>query len=300
MQARKLVNDRWQNGDRSCYPLETDVLIVGAGPTGLALAAALQKAGVDHLLVDALERRAEHLARRGGARPYARDARADRRRRAAGGAGHRAVALHHPRPRPGACSALSFDALPSAFRHLLMVPQSTTEARAAERGWTELGGARASRRRGARRHGRIAAARPSASSTAEGEQDDPRALCRRRRRHAQRHPRGGGHRLPGRGLWRILRSRRRPDGLAAGRRRGVAVLLARRPGGRGAAARRIVSASSRRWTMRPSIRASRTSSGCSMRAARAPGLPGHRDRLGLAVPRPSPAGRHAIAAGRSC
>ena len=34
--------------------LDTDVLIVGAGPTGLALATSLQKAGVDHMLVDAL------------------------------------------------------------------------------------------------------------------------------------------------------------------------------------------------------------------------------------------------------
>lgn len=30
----------------------TDVLIVGAGPTGLALATALQQAGIDHLLID--------------------------------------------------------------------------------------------------------------------------------------------------------------------------------------------------------------------------------------------------------
>ena len=33
----------------------TDVLIVGAGPTGTALAIALQKAGVNHLLIDKLE-----------------------------------------------------------------------------------------------------------------------------------------------------------------------------------------------------------------------------------------------------
>ena len=35
-------------------PDKTDVLIVGAGPTGLALAIALRQAGVDHLLIDKL------------------------------------------------------------------------------------------------------------------------------------------------------------------------------------------------------------------------------------------------------
>ena len=34
---------------------DTDVLIVGAGPTGTALAIALQQAGVNHLLIDKLE-----------------------------------------------------------------------------------------------------------------------------------------------------------------------------------------------------------------------------------------------------
>src|SRR5215468_2845332 len=35
-------------------PTDTDVLIVGAGPTGLTLAIALQQAGVRHLLIDKL------------------------------------------------------------------------------------------------------------------------------------------------------------------------------------------------------------------------------------------------------
>jgi 2-polyprenyl-6-methoxyphenol hydroxylase-like FAD-dependent oxidoreductase len=35
-------------------PPTTDVLIVGAGPTGLALAITLQHAGIDHVLVDKL------------------------------------------------------------------------------------------------------------------------------------------------------------------------------------------------------------------------------------------------------
>jgi hypothetical protein len=36
-------------------PSTTDVLIVGAGPTGLALAISLQQAGIEHALIDTLE-----------------------------------------------------------------------------------------------------------------------------------------------------------------------------------------------------------------------------------------------------
>jgi 2-polyprenyl-6-methoxyphenol hydroxylase-like FAD-dependent oxidoreductase len=35
-------------------PAQTDVLIVGAGSTGLALAVSMQQAGIDHVLVDKL------------------------------------------------------------------------------------------------------------------------------------------------------------------------------------------------------------------------------------------------------
>lgn len=35
-------------------PTATDVLIIGAGPTGLALAASLQQAGIAHVLIDKL------------------------------------------------------------------------------------------------------------------------------------------------------------------------------------------------------------------------------------------------------
>ena len=38
----------------SSFPAKTDVLIVGAGPTGLALATSLAQAGVDHVLIDKL------------------------------------------------------------------------------------------------------------------------------------------------------------------------------------------------------------------------------------------------------
>src|SRR5690606_17400327 len=39
----------------SSIPASTEVLIVGAGPTGLALATSLTQTGVDHVLIDRLD-----------------------------------------------------------------------------------------------------------------------------------------------------------------------------------------------------------------------------------------------------
>ncbi len=119
-------------------PDHTDVLIVGAGPTGLALAIALRQAGIDHLIIDKLasgqntSRAAvihahtletveplgvsDALMRRG--LPITRFAIRDRDR---------------------ALLQLGFDALPSAYRCLLMIPQDVTEAVLGDR-LTALGG----------------------------------------------------------------------------------------------------------------------------------------------------------------
>ena len=120
-------------------PDKTDVLIVGAGPTGLALAIALRQAGVDHLLIDKL---------------------------AAGQNTSRAAVLHahtlemlEPlgvtdalverglkltrfsiRDRDRSLLRLSFDRLPSAHRYILMLPQDQTETVLTDR-LTALGGA---------------------------------------------------------------------------------------------------------------------------------------------------------------
>lgn len=113
-------------------PSKTDVLIVGAGPTGLALAVALQKSGVDHLLIDEL-------------------AEGQNTSRAAVVHAHTLEALDsievtdelvrhgleltrftiRDRDRP--LLEIDFQNLPSKYRSLLMVPQSTTEAVFTER-----------------------------------------------------------------------------------------------------------------------------------------------------------------------
>jgi len=108
-------------------PTQTDVLIVGAGPTGLALAAALQKGGVDHLLIDAME---EGCNTSRAAVVHAHTLEMLEAIDIVEPLTARAIELSRftIRDRDQALLALRFDALPSAYRHLLMVPQSTTEA----------------------------------------------------------------------------------------------------------------------------------------------------------------------------
>jgi 2-polyprenyl-6-methoxyphenol hydroxylase-like FAD-dependent oxidoreductase len=119
-------------------PVETDVLIVGAGPTGLALAASLQKAGVDHLLVDALvgphntSRAAvvhAHTLEMLGVIDVVDTMEADGIR----------LSRFTVRDRDQPLLQVSFENLPSPFQHLLMIPQSTTEALLQTR-LAELGG----------------------------------------------------------------------------------------------------------------------------------------------------------------
>lgn len=111
---------------------KTDVLIVGAGPTGLALATALQQAGIDHLLIDRLEA-GLNLSRAGvihahtlemleplGVVPQMLAAGLKMTRFAVRDRRHRLLSI-------------DFDRLPSRYPFVLMLPQDVTERILTER-----------------------------------------------------------------------------------------------------------------------------------------------------------------------
>lgn len=107
--------------------LSTDVLIVGAGPTGMALSRTLAQAGVRHLIVDR-QRTGQNTSRAAVIHAHTLDA-LDRIGVAAPlwQAGLR-VHRFSIRDRDDVLIALRFDELPSPFAGLLMLPQDQTEA----------------------------------------------------------------------------------------------------------------------------------------------------------------------------
>lgn len=117
---------------------ETDVLIVGAGPTGLALAAALQKAGIDHHVVDALPD-GMNTSRAAVVHPHTVEMLEPlgivEELHAAGTPLQRFIV----RDRDEALLTIGFEHLPSKFRHILMIPQPRTE-RILESLLKEMGG----------------------------------------------------------------------------------------------------------------------------------------------------------------
>jgi 2-polyprenyl-6-methoxyphenol hydroxylase-like FAD-dependent oxidoreductase len=113
-------------------PARTDVLVIGAGPTGLALSISLQQAGIDHVLVDRLAQ-GQNTSRAAVIHAHTLEA--------LGGLGVadelvRAgvkVTRFSIRERDRTLVPLDFKSLPSAFAFLLMVPQDATESVLARR-----------------------------------------------------------------------------------------------------------------------------------------------------------------------
>ena len=119
-------------------PKTTDVLIVGAGPTGLALSIGLTQAGVDHIVIDKLAQ-GLNTSRAGVIHAQTLES------LSALGVAERLTELGLKldkfaiRDRDRALLQLRFDGLPSAHPYLLMLPQNVTEAVLADR-ISELGG----------------------------------------------------------------------------------------------------------------------------------------------------------------
>ena len=110
----------------------THVLIVGAGPTGLALALSLQQSGIDHMLI---ERRIEPQTTSRAAVIHAHTMEVLERIGMADDLSALGLKLDRfsARDRDRALLRLRFDRLPSRYPYLLMLQQNVTEARMAER-----------------------------------------------------------------------------------------------------------------------------------------------------------------------
>jgi 2-polyprenyl-6-methoxyphenol hydroxylase-like FAD-dependent oxidoreductase len=114
------------------FPTETDVLIVGAGPTGLSLAITLQQAGIRHVLVDKLP------AGHNTSRAAVIHAHTLEVLESIGVADQMTahglkLSTFRIRDRDRALLSLPFDTLASRHRYLLMLPQDATEKILAER-----------------------------------------------------------------------------------------------------------------------------------------------------------------------
>ena len=203
---------------------DTDVLIVGAGPTGLTLAASLVKQGYRDDVVDRQAAGRQHLARRASSMPA--PSRCSKTSTWPGGWSRRAS---RRRGSPSATAQrtlipIDFSALPTAYPYTLMVPQSTTERLLLDR-LVELGGAVIR----PKMLTTVDAGRRRRDGDVRRRRRHPGALRRRRRRHAQHRARAGRHRFPGRRVRPVVRPRRRPADRRSAHRRGHPV-LGDRPG----------------------------------------------------------------------
>lgn len=120
-------------------PQETDVLIVGAGPTGLALAVALRQAGIRPVIVDRLAA-GQNTSR--AAVVHAHTLEVLERLGVSDALEHRGIPLTRfaLRDHDRVLLELDFSMLPSRYAEVLLIPQDETEAILAGR-LQDLGGA---------------------------------------------------------------------------------------------------------------------------------------------------------------
>lgn len=111
---------------------QTDVLIVGAGPTGLALAVALQQAGIDHLIVDRLAA-GLNLSRAGVVHAHTLEMIEPVGVVPAMRAEGIEMARFGVRDRRHRLLSVDFSHLPSRYPFVLMIPQYVTERILTER-----------------------------------------------------------------------------------------------------------------------------------------------------------------------
>jgi len=117
---------------------QTQVLIVGAGPTGLTLAIRLKKAGVDHLLIDRLAA-GQNLSRAGVIHAHTLEMLEPLGVVPPMLAEGMALTRFAVRDRRHQLLAIDFAGLPSRYPFVLMLPQDVTERILSER-LTALGG----------------------------------------------------------------------------------------------------------------------------------------------------------------
>jgi 2-polyprenyl-6-methoxyphenol hydroxylase-like FAD-dependent oxidoreductase len=106
---------------------DTDVLVVGAGPTGLALAVQLQLAGIDHVLLDALPQGA-NTSRAAVVHAHTLEMLEPLGVVAQFKAEGLQLKRFTVRDRDSALLELDFSHLPTAYPYTLMIPQNRTEA----------------------------------------------------------------------------------------------------------------------------------------------------------------------------
>jgi len=113
-------------------PATTDVLIVGAGPTGLALAVSLQRAGIEHVLIDKLAA-GQNTSRAAVIHAHTLDMLDELGVSAQLAAEGLKLTTFTIRDRDRRLLQVPFDRLPTKHPYLLMLPQDATERILTER-----------------------------------------------------------------------------------------------------------------------------------------------------------------------